>query len=89
MRDAQTPSEGPVLPDHGRGVGHVHRSDRRPVAADADQLSNNARARVFTALALRTRYRSQTWIAVAGVTGAAILFAAWVIQSGAVQPAGG
>lgn len=63
-------------------MGNVDSDHRRTVATDADQLSDDAGARISQALALRTRYRAQAWIAAGGATGAGALLLAWAIRVG-------
>lgn len=60
----------------------MDRDHCRTMAADADQRSHHDGAWLSQALALRARYRGQSVVAAAGVTGAAGLLIAWAANGG-------
>jgi hypothetical protein len=58
----------------------VDGSHRRPLAAHADQRSDDAGSWLSQALAVRTGYRAQPIVATIGAVGATALTIAWAVQ---------
>lgn len=85
VRDQASTAPAPagyLLPGARGRMGDVHRLHGRPVAADADQLSDDARTGLLASLALTTRYRGQSLVGAIGATGAVGLLVAYVATAG-------